>query len=153
MRFTLFFLLFTIPLSAQQTVPISIPDQTIRVETPPAEVTVNVQLGDSALAAVMAEAFARAAEPGIVMLAEQIALQQEQQGAGTTERIVKTAGWWALGIIALVKLHQIAIRDPDVTNIIVTHEDGDIHVTVPPHEHPEQQLKHDHGDDDDDGSR
>jgi hypothetical protein len=39
------------------------------------------------------------------------------------------------------QLYNIANREPDITNINVTHEDGDIHVTVPPHEHPERKRK------------
>jgi hypothetical protein len=152
MRFLLA-LLIAAPLAAQQTVPIPVPDQTIRVEAPPAQVdlTVLVEQLDSTQAAALAAAFAQAAQPGIDLLYQAITeeREQEQQGAGTTERILKTAGWWALGIIALVKLHQIANREPDITNINVTHEDGDIHVTVPPHEHPDRKRKrkdHDDGD-------
>lgn len=148
-------LLIAAPLAAQQDIPIPIPDQTIRIEAPPAQVemTVFVEQLDSTQAAALAAAFAQAAQPGIDLLYQAIVedREQEQQGAGTTERILKTAGWWALGIIALVKLHQIANREPDVTNIYVTHEDGDIHVTVPPHEPHEphdHRRKRDHDDDD-----
>lgn len=140
---------FAAPLLAQD-IPIPVPDQTIRVEAPPAEVdlTVMVEQLDSAQAAALAAAFAQAAQPGIDMLYQALAQEQEQQGAGTTERIIKTAGWWALGIIALVKLHQIATRDPDVTIINVTHEDGDINIDVPPsepHDHDHRRKKDDHG--------
>ncbi len=147
MKLLLTLFLIAAPLSAQD-FPIPIPDQVLRVEAPPAEVdlTVNIQQLDSTQAAALAAAFAEAAQPGIELLYQAIAedREQEQQGAGTTERVLKTAGWWALGIIALVKLHQIANREPDVTNIYVTHEDGDIHVTVPPHEdHDDHHRKRD----------
>ncbi len=151
MRLLLALLIAAAPLSAQD-IPIPVPDQTIRVEAPPAQVdlTVLVEQLDSTQAAALAAAFAQAAQPGIDLLYQAIAqdqAQEQSQQAGTTERILKTAGWWALGIIALVKLHQIANREPDVTNINVTHEDGDIHVTVPPHEHPDRKRKRDHDDD------
>ena len=151
MRLLLALLIAAAPLSAQD-IPIPVPDQTIRVEAPPAQVdlTVLVEQLDSTQAAALAAAFAQAAQPGIELLYQAIAqdqAQEQSQQAGTTERILKTAGWWALGIIALVKLHQIANREPDVTNINVTHEDGDIHVTVPPHEHPDRKRKRDHDDD------
>ena len=136
MKYLLALFLLAVPLSAQQTVPIPIPDQTIRIEAPPSQVEVNLlwpkELPEE-LAEALADAYAEAAEPGIALLADHISQDQnqEKQGAGTTERIIKTAGWWTLGIIALVKLHQIATRKPNITNINVTHEDGDIHVTVP----------------------
>jgi len=149
MRFLLA-LLIAAPLAAQD-IPIPVPDRILRVEAPPAqvEVIVSVEQLDSAQAAALAAAFAQAAQPGIDLLYQAIAedREQEQQGAGTTERVLKTAGWWALGIIALVKLHQIANREPDVTVINVTHEDGDINIEVPPSE-PHDHHRKDHDDDD-----
>ncbi len=152
MRF-LFALLIAAPLAAQQDIPLPIPDQIIRVEAPAAEVTVNMIWPEElppGIAEALAAAYAEAAEPGIQLLRDQIAQDQEQEerGAGTTERVLKTVGWWVLGIIAVKQLYNIANREPDITNINVTHEDGDIHVTVPPHEPHEHHRKKDHDDDD-----
>ncbi len=143
-------LLIAAPLAAQD-LPIPVPDQILRVEAPPAEVTVNMIWPEElpvGMAQALADAYAEAAEPGIELLRQQIAQQQEQSSEGRTERIIKTAGWWALGIIALVKLHQIATREPDVTVINVTHEDGDINIDVPPSEPHDHHRKRDHDDDD-----
>jgi len=153
MRIVLVLLLLAVPLSAQD-IPIPVPDQTIRVEAPPAQVdlTVLVEQLDSTQAAALAAAFALAAQPGIELLYQAIAADPViQQTEGTTERVLKTVGWWVLGIIAVKQLYNIANREPDVTNIHVTHEDGDITVTVPPHEHPDRKRKRDHDDDDSEG--
>jgi len=151
MRLALVLLLLAAPLSAQDTLRLPGVDRILRIEAPPAEVdlTVLVQQLDSTQAAALAAAFQQAAQPGIDLLYQAITQSQEQepQGAGTTERVLKTVGWWVLGIIAVKQLYNIANREPDVTNINVTHEDGDITVTVPPHDHGRK----DHHDDDSEG--
>ena len=60
-------LLIAAPLAAQD-LPIPVPDQILRVEAPPAEVTVNMIWPEElpvGMAQALADAYAEAAEPGI----------------------------------------------------------------------------------------
>lgn len=140
MKYLLVALLLAAPLAAQD-IPIPVPDQTIRVETPPAQVEVMVEINADSLASALATAFAEGAERATASLAAALAEQSPQQGPGAAERTVRNVIWVVLGIIAVKKLHDIATRPPNVTNVNVTHEDGDIHVTVPPHDHDRKRDK------------
>jgi len=151
MRLALVLLLLAAPLSAQdpppptsQTTLVAPIENIINVGPTPFEINIQPPMSDSVMLERLTE--------NVILLRMQLAQEQEQeQGAGTTERVLKTVGWWVLGIIAVKQLYNIANREPDVTNINVTHEDGDIHVTVPPHEHPDRKRKRDHDDDDSEG--
>ena len=137
--------LLAAPLSGQQTIAIPVPDQTIQITTEPAQVdvTVGVQVDTDSLALTMAEAYERANASLLLQLAE----QRTPQGPGAVERTVRNVIWVVLGIIAVKKLHEIATRPPNTTTINVTHEDGDIVVNVPPHEHRDKSKKSGRDDD------
>ncbi len=138
MRFALVLLFLAVPgLSAQDAV-INVNDTTI----------VNVEVSDNDTTIVRVEVMSDSVmNARIAVVLEAMAAQLEAQSQpSTTERVLKTAGWWALGIIALVKLHQIANRPPDVTNVEVINEGDDVTVNVPDHEHDRKRKRDDdHG--------
>jgi hypothetical protein len=138
-------LLLAVPLAAQDPVTDSVfvigtfqvPTSTVTVEDT-TFVEIDVEVHTDSLAVVFERLNAN--------LAAQIAALNAPPS--TTERVLKTAGWWALGIIALVKLHQIANRPPSVVNVEVINEGDNVTVNVPDHEHPEPEPhdhKHGHG--------
>lgn len=146
MKYLLAMILLVAPLSAQD-IPIPVPDQTIRVEAPPAQVEVMVEINVDSLAASLAAAFAEGAERATASLAAAIAEQSPtQQGPGAAERTVRNVIWVVLGIIAVKKLHDIATRPPNVTNVEVINEGDNVTVNVPDHEPHDHRRKKDHHD-------